>query len=375
MDAILGEVIFAPGSLAKDLTNTLVEMGHEVTLFSPGEVTTLANNVTSDMSLFDNELNIRGDSYLDLLRKHPMTFVTLARQVQAEIIAKAYAQANADKLDIVHIYTNEEETALPFANFCNKPVVFTHHDPFNFLVKHKNVFPKYKDLNWISISLAQRQSMPPDTNWVGNIYHGIRSNQYSPTSKPTLDYLAYYGRIIEQKGVHLAIKAVKQYNQNHSDKLTLKIAGKHYADNSKDKYWREKIEPELSDHIQYLGFLGQDSNKREFLSNAKALFVPSTFAEPFGMVSIEALASGTPVLALDSGALPEIVKHGQTGFVIPRSNDETTTIKAFSDCLSSLDPIDRLACRRDFETRFTIDIMANNHIETYNKVIKSQGRL
>ncbi|HEY2004696.1 MAG TPA: glycosyltransferase, partial [Candidatus Saccharimonadia bacterium] len=170
---IMPQVIFSPGRLALQLAEGLAAAGVDVTLFTPGPADTSVRNVTVDLGYFERELAARGDSYIGLLKKHPLVFVSLARQAQAELIAKAYAMANAGELDLVHIYTNEEDLALPFAQFCSKPVVFTHHDPFSFLVRYKHVFPKYAHLDWISVSLAQRREMPADTNWVANIYHGV----------------------------------------------------------------------------------------------------------------------------------------------------------------------------------------------------------
>ncbi len=129
---ILPYVIFSPAELAINLAEELQKKGQEVTLFTPGPVSTSVNNQTADLSLFQEELDARGDTYLDLLKKHPFTFVTLARQAQSELIARAFDMANNNGLDVVHIYTNEEDTALPFAKLCKKPVVFTHHDPLIF---------------------------------------------------------------------------------------------------------------------------------------------------------------------------------------------------------------------------------------------------
>lgn len=359
---ILSNVIFSPGQLALDLAAGLGQLGAEVTLFTPGPADTTVPNVTADMSLFEQELAGRGYGYVELLKKHPLTFVSLARQVQAEIIAKAYAMANNNELDIVHIYTNEEDIALPFAQFCKKPVVFTHHDPFQLLIKYKNVFPKYKHLNWISMSYAQRADMPPDTNWVANIYHGIDENRFAPNYNPKGDYVAYLGRIIEAKGVHLAIAAAKKAG------VKLRIAGKHYAGHGKDTYWREQIEPQLGGNIEYVGFIKTDAEKQEFLGNARALLVPSIFNEPFGMVVIEALACATPVIGLNSGAIPEIIKNVQTGFVIEKSQDESMVSAAITDAISSISQIDRHTCRTDFESRFTLDEMCRNHLFVYQNL-------
>lgn len=367
-DAILPNVIFSPGTLAIDLADELTQQGESVILYTPGTVTTQAENQTADLSLFEAELQARGDSYVDLLKKHPLTFISLARQVQAELIAKAYADANAGKLDIVHIYMNEEDIALPFTEFCQKPVVFTHHDPFSFLVKYRSVFPKYKQLNWLSMSRAQRAEMPPDTNWVGNIYHGLKPEQLQPVKDPQNNYVAYLGRIIEPKGVHIAIAAVKHYNAQTGQKLKLKLAGKHYS-GAKDDYWQRMIVPEFGDTVEYIGYIKNDTDKQTFLGNARALLVPSTFNEPFGMVMIEALACGTPVIGLDSGAIPEIVTNGKNGFIVTGITDRVRAT-ALAKAIGKVDTIDRSECRDSFMQSFTLERMASNHRAVYKKLIK-----
>ncbi|HEX6462652.1 MAG TPA: glycosyltransferase [Candidatus Saccharimonadales bacterium] len=376
---LLPHVIFSPGSQALALAEGLQTIGASVTLLTPGPITTSVNNLTADLSYFEKELAIRGDSYLDLLKKHPFTFVTLARQVQAELIATAYRLANAGEFDIIHIYTNEEDIALPFAEFCRVPVVFTHHDPFNFLVKYKSVFPKYAHLNWLSMSYAQRKGMPEDTHWVGNIYHGLSEAALQPQYQPANDYVAYLGRIIESKGVHLAIEAVKHYNRTTRQPIKLKIAGKHYAGHKKDAYWHENIEPALNETIEYVGFIKNNAEKQAFLGNAKALLVPSTFDEPFGMVMIEALACGTPVIGLSSGAIPEVITPHKTGYVVQKafkmnqkSNwviDEPATAELIAQALDNIDKISRRQCRQAFEHRFTLRRMCQEHMKVYRNLL------
>ena len=361
---ILPRVIFSPGKLALELAEGLKALGADVTLFSPGPADTKVRNLTADLSYFEKELEGRGYGYIELLKKHPLTFISLARQAQAEVLARAFKMANDGELDAVHVYTNEEDIALPFAALCDAPVLFTHHDPFSFLVKYKNTFPKFKHLNWISMSLAQRRGMPPDTNWIANIYHGLAPATLAPNYASQCGYVAYLGRIIESKGTHLAIAAAKQAG------VRLKIAGKHYAGHGKDDYWQTKILPELGGEIEYVGFIKSDAEKQEFLGNADALILPSTFDEPFGMVLIEALACGTPVIGLDSGAIPEIIKHGRTGFVAQKSDDEALTVKNLAAAITKTSRIDRRVCRTDFETRFTLDRMCREHLETYRKLTK-----
>jgi glycosyltransferase involved in cell wall biosynthesis len=352
---ILPHVIFSPGRLAIQLAEGLQKLGADVTLFSPGPIDTTVKTIIADLSYFERELAGRGDSYLDLLKKHPFTFITLARQVQSELIAKAYAMANAGELDIVHVYTNEEDTAMPFAALCQKPVVFTHHDPFNFLVKYKNVFPKYKRLNWVSMSLAQRKNMPPDTNWVANVYHGLPEDEFAFNDSPG-DYIAFMGRLIKPKGAHVAIAAAKQAG------VKLKIAGKHYS-GEKDKYWHEFIEPEIDgNQIDYVGFL-RGTERQAFLANAHALLAPSVFDEPFGMVMIEALACGTPVIGLRSGAIPEVIEDGKTGFVVDDPADLAAAIQKVS-------VIDRRTCRAEFEQRFMLERMCDEHVKAYSRLVR-----
>lgn len=379
-DEILPSVIFSPGQLALCLADGLQALGHQVTLFTPDKVQTTAHNITADSSLFRDELQARGDTYLDLLRKHPLTFISLARQLQSELIAKAYEQGNADQLDIVHIYTNEEEIALPFAQFCHKPVAFTHHDPFNFLPRYRAVMPKYAQLNWISMSYAQRRGMPSDTNWIGNIYHGLDPDLYQTAQPQTKQpYVVFMGRIIESKGLHLAIEAVKAYNQSSGALIGLKIAGKHYS-GAKDDYWQKRILPLINDpSIEYLGYVGDSEAKNHLLAEATALIVPSTFEEPFGMVMIEALASGTPIVGLDSGAISEVVKGGTTGVLAPvkfkivdgkQQIDEAKVVASLAQALTKVQDINRSNCRKDFLERFTLNRMCQEHVSAYWSLIK-----
>lgn len=366
---ILPKVIFSPGELAVELIEGMTKQGVDVTLFAPGPVATTVPTITADLSYFEAELAKRGDTYIDLLKKHPATFVGLARQVQSEILAKAFAMANNDEFDIVHVYTNEEDLALPFSRLCTKPVVFTHHDPFNFLIKYKNNFPKYTDLNWISLSYAQRQTMPSSTNWVANIYHGLDKDVFKPIKTPSNTYIAFLGRIVQPKGLHIAIQAVKAYNKTAKVPLKLKIAGKHYADVSNDDYWQTVIEPELNDDIEYVGFIKDARQRSEFLGNATALVVPSLFDEPFGMVLIESLASGTPVIGLNSGAIPEIITS-KNGILVAKQESDNDTAAQLATTFDSIKKISRQDSRDDFIARFSIERMCSEHIETYQKVTK-----
>jgi len=387
---ILPDVIFSPGQLALSLASGLSKLGHQVTLFSPGPVDDLlkgteVDNITANLTFFEEELAARGDTYLDLLKKHPLTYITLARQVQSELIAQAYEMANQDEFDLVHVWCNEEEQALVNARLCQKPVLFNHHEPFNFLTRYRAIFPKYPYLNWISFSMAQRQTFglpPSQVNWVGNVYHGLDPDLYQPNYHPQ-DYLLYAGRIIQPKGVHYAIAAAKKLG------MKLKIAGKHYAGHSKDRYWQEMIEPEIDgDQIEYVGFVKDVKAKQKLFGKAKALLMPSTWQEPFGLVMIEAMACGTPVVGFDRGAIPEVIEDGKSGWVVkyqPEKSEEKDSSKVsrkdwqqvqqdklFQKTVSSLetsikkvDQIKRIECRQRFEQLFTTSKMATGYDQLY----------
>ncbi len=372
---ILPHVIFSPGHLAISLADQMQSQGMSVTLFTPGPVSTLAKNVTTDLGNFEALLAEQESSYIDFLKKSPLAFISMARQTQNELIADVYDRANRGEFDLVHVYTNEEEQALSFSRLCKAPTAFTHHDPFNLSTKYRAIFPRYSHVPWLSISDAQRNTMPLDTHWVDTIYHGIKPSTFAANyTLPKERYVAYFGRIIKNKGVHLAIQATLLYNEKHPDNpLTLKIAGKHYSGH-KDIYWQKHIEPLLDNkHIEYLGFIKNNEDKQDFLSNAEALLVPSLFEEPFGMVMIEALACGTPIIGLDSGAIPEVVTN-DVGIVIEKDTSEAKIIEDITSALSHIKDYDRHACRKSFENLFTLDVMAAKHIAAYQKVIKSSSK-
>ena len=393
---ILPDVIFSPGELALTLAHQLAKLGHEVTLFTPGPVTNFIadkriKNLTADLSLFELELTQRDDNYIELLKKHPLIFITLARQVQSELIAQAYQLANQDQFDLVHIWCNEEEQALVTAQFCHQPVVFNHHEPFNFLTRYRAIFPKYFHLNWISFSQAQRKNFSALThqkiNWVGNVYHGLPVDQYQLETQPK-NYLLYLGRIIQPKGVHYAIACAKKLGMN------LKIAGKHYAGYSKDSYWQKFIEPELDgQQIEYVGFVKTTQAKQELLGGALALLMPSVWQEPFGMVMIEAMACGTPVVGFDQGAIPEIVKSGKSGAIAPYQPEQKMmqnkhelkqnwpelqlnpifkqNVSQLADKVMKVRDLDRAECRQYFVDNFSATNMAQGYADIYQQLIRA----
>ncbi len=377
-DALRSQVIFSPGELVRELVRGLAALPDlEVTLFTPGPVKCAVKNITADWSGLTAELERRKYPLTTLASRHPSLFVALARQLQAEIVATTYARANAGEFDVVHVYTNEEDLALQFAELCDKPVLFTHHDPYNFLIKYKSVFPRYRHNNYISTSMVQQKTAPTGTNFVANIYHGLDETKYQP-SFGRGEYFVYSGRLVAEKGVELAVRAARYAS------LPLKIIGKYYQEG----YFEEQIQPLLNEQIEYLGFQRGEAMK-DTLRHAAALIVPSRFAEPFGMVAIEALALGTPVIASKNGALPEIIQDGKNGFLVDvaekaEPNVDQKSINQITAAMQQIwqanDGADtkvvdsvgprsvtelRQAARQSFLDHFTLDRMVAAHAALY----------
>ncbi len=355
------KTIFAPARLALDLAEGLEKLGHEVTFFSPGPVDTKVKNINSDLTYFTEEveaitkLKIEDGAVSELIKNKPLTFLTLSRQIQSDLISRCYKMANQGEFDIVHVYTNEEETAMAFSELVKVPTVFTHHEPFNFLARYRTNFQKYKHLNFISISKSQQKAYP-DINFVGNVYHGIDANRFEFNNTPK-DYFAFLGRIIKPKGVHLAIQACLETGQK------LEIAGKHYSGHGGDRYWEEKIEPFIDGkQIEYVGYISTDAEKSEFLGNAKGLLMPVQWEEPFGMVMLEAMACGTPVVGFAKGSIPEVVKDKVTGIVVEDLED-------MKSGLGKINEIDRKEVRDYVEKEFSLKNMAQQHEKIYKQLI------
>ncbi len=369
-DCLRGRVIFSPGELARELARGLSARSDlRVTLFTPGPVALDGvPNVTADWNGLEAELQQRGYPLLTLAARHPSLFVALARQLQAEIIAAAYAAANRGEFDLVHIYTNEEDLALQFADLCQRPVLFTHHDPYNFLIKYKSVFPRYKYHNFISTSMVQQRTAPAGTNFVANIYHGLDETAYHP-SFDRGRYFLYCGRLVSEKGVELAAQAASAAS------LPLKIIGKYYQDG----YFCQTIEPLLDDKINFLGFQ-QGREKQALIRGAAAVIMPSRFAEPFGLTAIEALALGTPVIASKNGALPEIINQ-QNGFLVDvaeqKSPTDDQTVAALAGAMRQIWQQDnaastalRRAAHASFLENFTLDRMVDAHAKLYQDLAR-----
>jgi len=312
------------------LTNNLVDARHEVSLFAAGDSDTKAELVSVTSG------SLSGAKLPEEIKKH---YINL-------LISKCYSKAT--DFDIIHSHFNLLTSF--YSVLSNIPTVQSIHSPITEDIKP--LMLSFKNNKYISFSLAQRKIMP-ELNWIGNIYHGVDTKIFSFNPKPK-DYFLFIGRITEDKGVHLAIKAAKTAG------VPLIIAGKSYPT---EGYWHEKIEKHIDGKkIQYVGE-ANFKEKIELYKNAKAVLFPTQYDEAFGLVMIEAMACGTPIVGWKKGSVPEIVADQKTGYVVKSVNEMVQAIK-------NIDKISRQETRKRAETYFSIEKMVEGYEKIYKRVIE-----
>ena len=211
------------------------------------------------------------------------------------------------------------------------------------------VYARWPEFPLVSISDDQRRPLP-DANWLATIPHGLAANSYRFTAVPKRPYLAFLGRISPEKRPDRAIEIARRSG------MRLKIAAK--VDQVDRAYFHDVIEPLLDDPlVEFIGEIG-DEEKSEFLGNAKALLFPIDWPEPFGLVMIEAMACGTPVMAWRCGSVPEVVEHGISGFIVDGMDEAVAAV-------GRLDRLDRRRVRACFDQRFSAEVMARNYLRLY----------
>jgi glycosyltransferase involved in cell wall biosynthesis len=318
------------------LTDELVRLGHDVTLFASGDSKTRARLVASS----PKGLRLDGQC------REPLAWhLAMVERVVRE----------AHGFDIVHFHT--DQVHLPIARRMSRPHVTTVHGRLD-LPELSSLYREFSDVPVISISDAQRGPVA-HANWIATVQHGLPPDMFQFQSGSG-GYLAFLGRISPEKRVDRAIAIATTLN------WPLKIAAK--VDSAEAEYFERDIRP-LLDHplVEFVGEIG-DADKGRFLGDAKALLFPIDWREPFGLVMIEALACGTPVIAFRSGSVPEVIEHGRTGFIVE-------TLDAAVEATARVDTLDRRACREAFERRFTIRRMAEQYVATYARVMERKKAL
>jgi glycosyltransferase involved in cell wall biosynthesis len=317
------------------LTEELVAQGHDVTLYASGDSLTSARliPVTPRALRLD-------DSVQDPLA-HMVRMVELV-------------MGDAASYDVLHFHI--DYLHFPLLRHVATPSVTTLHGRLDVpdLVPLYRTFP---DAPVVSISHAQREPLPW-LNWLANIYHGMPHRDIVPSFGPGT-YLAFLGRISPEKGLDHAIEIAKRAD------MELKVAAK--VDSADEAYFRDEIEPLLEHaHVEFIGEIGE-TDKDEFLGNAAAVVFPIDWPEPFGLVMIEAMARGTPVVAYRRGSVAEVIDEGISGFVVDEIGPAVEAVQAAMR-------LPRAGVRAAFERRFTADRMARDYIAVYERMIgRSRG--
>ncbi len=314
------------------LTEGLVERGHDVTLFATGDSTTKAklHAAFSHGYWHDEEM-------------FPWEFY--------EMVNLSAACELAADFDIIHYQAAYYPMSLAFTRLVKTPFVQTVHlQPDESQVK---LWKHYAEANFVAISNCQAEAMR-GLNIVGTVYHGIETDAFTFRAKPD-DYLLFFGRFMPEKGVLEAIEVAKRLG------IKLLMAA------PDDPYYNEAIKPRVDGKfIEYVGEVDH-AGRNELLGGALAMLYPVQVGEPFGLVLIEAMACGTPVLALDKGAVSEIVVNGVNGF---RMNALDEMVEIFPEVLK----LDRAAIRADAFERFDTRRMVDDYIEIYERIL-CQNRL
>lgn len=363
------ERIFAPRIVALQITEGLAEKGHEVTLFSAPDINTKARLVGGAQDL------LKGDLIRDkFLNRELLTEYKLQSSIESQtfysldLIGMAFREGLNSSFDIIQ---TDDPLIHSLVELLDFPVVFTFHDPLPQAQSLDFWFlNRYKRHNFISISMAQRRGQP-SLNFVGNVYHGLDPKSYQASFEKGT-HLAYFGRLLVQKGPDIAIKAARETGE------TIKIASDKTHFNT--EFVKKNILPFIDGNtIQHVGFFINTVDKSNFLNQAKALMMPVLWDEAFGLVMIEAMVCGTPVIAYNRGSVSEIVRDGLTGFIIDQDNEDrpgkgTWVIKkqgieGLVEAIKRIGEIDRKACRKHVEKNFSVSRMVDGYEKVYSQIV------
>jgi glycosyltransferase involved in cell wall biosynthesis len=316
------------------LTEELVRMGHDVTLFASGDSLTSAKLVPCCKE------SLRLDTKcVDRLSHHIL-------MLQRVFAAK-------EEFDIIHFHV--DYLHFPLTRRERAVSLTTLHGRLD-LPDLQPLYREFTDMPVISISNSQRAPLP-FANWKGTVYHGIPLGNYE-FGNGKQGYLAFLGRIAPEKGLDEAIR-ISQLTG-----IPLKVAAK--IDQADEQYYQDTIRPLLDNPlVEFIGEIGY-AEKGEFLGNALALLFPVDWPEPFGLVMIEAMACGTPVVAYPRGSVPEIIENGVTGFLVANAAEAAQAV-------GMINQIDRRKCRSQYERRFTASRMAEDYEALYRQLLRGES--
>jgi glycosyltransferase involved in cell wall biosynthesis len=311
------------------LTEELVRQGHEVTLFASGD-----SQISAELRApIPRALRLDGRRS-DPIARHLLMFEQVAAQ--------------CSNFDIIHFHT--DYLHFPLARRLGTPHVTTLHGRLD-IPCLEDLYDEFSDMPLVSISDAQQKPLPR-ADWLSTIYHGLPADLLEPRVNPD-DYFAFVGRVSPEKRLDRAIAIATTLG------IPLKIAAK--VDSGDQEYFEENILG-LLDHplVEFVGEIGE-AEKSAFLGQARALLFPIDWPEPFGLVMIEAMACGTPVVAFRQGSVPEILEEGVTGFVVDSLEDAVVAANRVGS-------LDRARIRAEFERRFTSERMAYDYVKVYEQL-------
>lgn len=316
------------------LTEELVALGHQVTLFASADSKTNA------------ELIPVWPKALRLSRRFQDPFAGYAS------LMGAVAQC-ADRFDLIHCHL--DWIHLPVLTRTGVPLVTTLHGRLD-MPHVREVVSKFPSTAYVSISDNQRIPVS-NLNWLGTVHHGMPADTLRLSVEPKSD-LVFLGRITPEKGPDVAARWAKRAG------CSLKIAAK--IPRAQSSYFKERVSPYLDD--QTIRFIGEvdEGGKQDLLGNASALLFPIEWPEPFGLVMIEAMACGTPVIARPRGSVMEIIENGVSGFLVESDSQAV-------EAISRLGTLDRRRIREAFERRFTVRRMAEEYVSIYRRLVKGSG--
>ena len=322
------------------LTEELVRRGHDVTLFASGDSRTSARLVP----VVERALWHHRPSYEDF---GPFWALTLGRMWR-----------ELDSFDVIHSHL--DYLGFPAARGAGRPLVTTVHGRID-LAELEQLYDEFTDIPLVSISESQR-TPAPHANWVATVHHGIPLDEFTFRPEPGR-YLAFLGRVSPDKGVDTAIRIALRAGWPIRIAARMPLPFKDNPEVRRDwAYYENEVQPLLQGpHVELIGQVGGEQ-KDNFLGNAAALLFPIRWPEPFGLVMVEALACGTPVLGLRAGSVPEVIQDGATGFV---RDTEDELVEA----VQQLGQLDRARCRAEVERRFSPTCMANGYEHVYQSLI------
>jgi glycosyltransferase involved in cell wall biosynthesis len=320
------------------LTEELIRRGHEVTLFASGDSKTSATLVPFCPRA---------------LRLDPNCVDPLAHH----ILMLEKVQQRATDFDIIHYHI--DYLHFPVSRRQPAPQVTTLHGRLD-IPDVAAIFNEYRDMPLVSISNSQRSPFP-DVRWLGTVYHGLPKNYFHLNTEPA-DYLAFLGRISPEKGLDEAIRIAIGSGSK------LRVAAK--IDKVDRQYFETVIRPLFSEYKSAIEYVGEisDREKNSFLGSARALLFPVNWPEPFGLVLLESMACGTPIIAYNRGSVPEIIDHGKSGYIVNGTAEAIHAVRNISQ-------INRTECHQVFSERFTVEKMAEGYLKIYEQVIGEKKKV